>query len=374
MTVADPAAVDLLDNMLSIPSLCGEEDEVAELLLASIRDAGFAAHRDEVGNVVGEFGNPQSSRSVLILGHMDTVAGRIAVEHRDGALYGRGAVDAKGPLATAIVAASRVSAERDINLRVTVVGAVQEEGPSAGARHLASSAAPDFLIIAEPSGWDAIVLGYKGSLRFTVTISQPSAHTAGHEPTAPERALAFWNDLAFWCETAVGLDERPPQDVAARSRLPKSASRRPSTGTFNRLTATLISFDSHSDGLHDRASLHIGLRLPPGIDVNAARRLVQGLLPDAEFAFNPGEPAVRAAKTTPLVAGFLRAIRTEGGQPRFKVKTGTSDMNVVGPVWGCPMVAYGPGDSNLDHTPHEHIKLDEYLRAIRVLTHVLEDL
>jgi len=49
------------------------------------------------------------------------------------------------------------------------------------------------------------------------------------------------------------------------------------------------------------------------------------------------------------------------------LKTGTSDMNVVGPAWGCPLLAYGPGDSGLDHTPDEHIEIAEYLRAIDVL-------
>jgi LysW-gamma-L-lysine carboxypeptidase len=68
------------------------------------------------------------------------------------------------------------------------------------------------------------------------------------------------------------------------------------------------------------------------------------------------------------------AIRAEGGQPAFVHKTGTSDMNIVGRVWNCPMVAYGPGDSALDHTPDEHIDLNEYLRAVRVLTRALERL
>jgi LysW-gamma-L-lysine carboxypeptidase len=49
-------------------------------------------------------------------------------------------------------------------------------------------------------------------------------------------------------------------------------------------------------------------------------------------------------------------------------------MNVVGPHWNCPLVTYGPGDSNLDHTPHEHIDLREYDAAIDVLTRVLESL
>jgi len=70
----------------------------------------------------------------------------------------------------------------------------------------------------------------------------------------------------------------------------------------------------------------------------------------------------------------LRAIRTEGGRPRFKLKTGTSNMNVVGPAWGCPIVAYGPGDSSLDHTPEEHIEIKEFRRGINVLTQALQTL
>ncbi|MEJ2737953.1 MAG: M20/M25/M40 family metallo-hydrolase [Anaerolineae bacterium] len=71
---------------------------------------------------------------------------------------------------------------------------------------------------------------------------------------------------------------------------------------------------------------------------------------------------------------MLRAIRAEGGRPRFKLKTGTSDMNIVGPAWGCPIIAYGPGDSSLDHTPYEHIEIEEYLRAIDVVEGALQTL
>jgi len=49
-------------------------------------------------------------------------------------------------------------------------------------------------------------------------------------------------------------------------------------------------------------------------------------------------------------------------------------MNVVGPAWRCPILAYGPGDSSLDHTPEEHVELAEYLRAINVLELALQHL
>jgi [amino group carrier protein]-lysine/ornithine hydrolase len=49
-------------------------------------------------------------------------------------------------------------------------------------------------------------------------------------------------------------------------------------------------------------------------------------------------------------------------------------MNVVAPLWGCPIVAYGPGDSTLDHTPTERLEIKEYLDAVKVLRDALERL
>jgi LysW-gamma-L-lysine carboxypeptidase len=358
----DDAAVDLLEEMLCIPSLCGQENEIASLLLAVLERAGFDAARDEVGNVIGTADQSAPARTLMFLGHMDTVPGKISVRFHEGKLYGRGSVDAKGPLAAALVAAIR-AAERT-RLRLTFVGAVQEEGPSLGARHLATSASPDYLVICEPSGWDAVVMGYKGSQRFTVEVGREPTHTAHPDPTAPERLVAFWNRLVTWCEEKTGPAAKP-----ARRSQPQE---------FDRMSPTLISMHSENDGRSDTARMHISLRLPPGVTVEAARDGVRSLVAkdgaDWDVTFSPGEEAIRGEKGSALVSGFLRAIRNENGTPRFKVKTGTSDMNVVGPVWHCPMLAYGPGDSHLDHTRDEHIEIDEYLRGIRVLTRVLEEL
>lgn len=71
---------------------------------------------------------------------------------------------------------------------------------------------------------------------------------------------------------------------------------------------------------------------------------------------------------------MLAAIRSAGAQPGFVLKGGTSDMNVVGARWTCPIIAYGPGDSALDHTPHERIALDEYAQAVAVLRAYIEGL
>jgi LysW-gamma-L-lysine carboxypeptidase len=115
------------------------------------------------------------------------------------------------------------------------------------------------------------------------------------------------------------------------------------------------------------------LRLPLGLDTEALKEAIGDLAGEAKLTFYAEEAPFRAAKNTPLARAFLAAIREHGGQPRFVLKSGTSDMNVVGPIWGCPIVAYGPGDSSLDHTPHEHLSLTEYGKAIKVLECVLRE-
>ncbi|MGH2409287.1 MAG: M20/M25/M40 family metallo-hydrolase, partial [Chloroflexota bacterium] len=76
----------------------------------------------------------------------------------------------------------------------------------------------------------------------------------------------------------------------------------------------------------------------------------------------------------PLARAMLAAIRAWGGQPRFAVKTGTSDLNVVAEPWTCPLLAYGPGDAALDHTPNEHIDLTEFDRSVAILRTALAEL
>ena len=56
----------------------------------------------------------------------------------------------------------------------------------------------------------------------------------------------------------------------------------------------------------------------------------------AQVSFSGREAAVRRDKSNPLVRSFLRSIRDLKGRPKFKLKTGTADMNVVAPYWEVP--------------------------------------
>src|SRR5712692_9791077 len=99
MTLTKSDFDSLLSGLLEAYSPSHEEQQASEYLARWKRSAGFdQVFVDEAGNAVGILGD--GSQEIVLLGHIDTVPGYITVEARDGKLYGRGSVDAKGPLAT----------------------------------------------------------------------------------------------------------------------------------------------------------------------------------------------------------------------------------------------------------------------------------
>ena len=351
-------AVALLEGLVRTPSPSGQERPASEFLVSWMAGHGMEAFVDEVGNAVGTKGHGE--KEILLLGHIDTFPGNPPVRREGDLLYGRGSVDAKGPLSAFAMAAASVTPPE--GWRVTVVGAVEEEAAtSKGARHVLAQRpmGPVVCVIGEPSRWDRITLGYKGRLLLDLHLRAPFSHSAGIGVLPPERAVGLWQQVV---------------DHAGRF----NEGRRKA---FDQLMPSLRRIVTSDEGAYGVAEMTMGFRLPPDLPPEALEADLRRLLSPEEddvaisLAFRGHERAYRAARNTPLVRAFLSAIRAEGGNPRFVVKTGTSDMNVVGPHWpDTAIVAYGPGDSSLDHTPGEHTHLSEYLRAIGVLRRALTNI
>jgi LysW-gamma-L-lysine carboxypeptidase len=344
----------LLTELVRIHSPSGQERRAVMHLVDWFSRHGFAAHRDAAGNAVGVLDGPANGsrvRELVLLGHIDTVHGFPSVAIRDGKLYGRGAVDAKGPLAAFATAAALVGPRP--GWRIVVAGAVEEEIiTSRGAHHLTSRRRPDLVVIGEPTGWQRVALGYKGRLLADVTLQRRMSHTAGRAASAAEIAFAYWERVGGRiAELNAGRDK-----------------------AWDQVQAQLRGFASSDDGLIDTAELRLGFRLPLHVTPDQMQALLLGADEQAIIRFSGEERAFRSEKNTALVRAFLAAIRAHGGEPNFVLKTGTSDMNIVGPVWACPILAYGPGDSTLDHTPEEHVSLAEWRQGVTVLAQVLRDL
>ncbi|MBI5927805.1 MAG: [LysW]-lysine hydrolase [Chloroflexi bacterium] len=343
---------ELLVELVSRYSPSRQETPAVEYLVGWMQAHGFEAHIDEVGNAFGRRGSADAPHTLMLLGHIDTVPGEIPVRIENGLLYGRGSVDAKGSLC-AFTDATALATIPD-GWQIIVVGAVEEEvATSKGAHYIRDHFCPDLCIIGEPSGADRITLGYKGRLLVDFSLTRPLAHTARPEPSVGAIGAAFWSDVLDWC----------------------AAQNEGHTAHFEQVMPHLRSINTESDGFQDTVRLTVGFRLPPHHTPTGVFAEISPFAPpDAVLHHYSMEQAYQGDKNNALVRGMLSAIRGQGGRPAFVLKTGTSDMNVVGTKWNCPIMAYGPGDSNLDHTPNEHLPIAEYDKAVAVLQYLIEHL
>ncbi|MFB6089793.1 MAG: [LysW]-lysine hydrolase [Halobellus sp.] len=330
----------LLADLVSIPSPSGQEGAAAERLKAFFEAHDREVWIDEVGNV-----RAPADDSVLLTSHVDTVPGDVPVKIENGVLWGRGSVDATGPLAAMAVAA--------VETGVSFVGVVQEETSSTGAWHLVEDRqAPEAVINGEPSGWDGITLGYRGFLSGTYVSTSELGHSSRPEDNAIQSAVNWWSSVADFFDA----DE--------------------SDGVFDTVTTKPVSFDGGptEDGLAVEATVDVQFRVPPKFTIDDIREVAEGELARGSVHWEKPIPPVMTSPRTEVGRAFRVAIREAGGKPRLLRKTGTSDMNIYAGSWDCPMATYGPGDSDLDHAPNEHLDLAEYDSSIDVLVDVCERL
>ncbi len=302
------------------------------------------AWRDEAGNCLASRG--EGEKELLLLGHLDTVPGGPKAEVRGDVLYGRGSVDAKGPLCAFAVAGGKVPLSE--GWRITLAGVVGEEAGSRGMRYLLKSrrkeAPPAGCLVGEPSGLSGITLGYRGRCLLRLWDEDTGAHRSG-DPGPQTRVLQAAAAILAWVEK---------QDF-------------PEKTVIHRPSGAVLSMKGGEDkGRFGEIFLDIRLPLEadPGewgkimLDMGTSRGI------SGEIAEALG--AHMTTKTDPLVRALRVALRRQGYEPKLLAKGGTADLNHAA-VWNCPLGAYGPGDSRLDHTGNEHISLEEYVRSVEIL-------
>ena len=359
--------VSLLMKMLELYSPSGQESNISEFLASEMKRLGFEVARDEVGNVEGRLG--QGSPKFLLCGHMDTVEGKLEVRRRGKVIFGRGAVDAKSPLAAMICAAIGAHSA-GLNGSITVLAVVDEEGKSRGMKHFLSHTRDryDYAIFGEPSGAYAVTVGYKGRLVLKVLLRTSPGHASA--PQLFENAVYVASDLvselrslnAKWGE---GADQ---------SDLFQSPT----------LSVTGIKGGMQDNTIPSECELVTDIRVPPSKTLEGIKdELIEAVgrvasknpkaEVDSRFA-DENEPFLEKPDSA-LAKAFVESIKEiKGREGRLSRKTGTGDINDFVKKFPISAVVYGPGNSKLDHTPLENISVEELLDSIRIIGSVLRKL
>jgi len=340
---AGPTAARLLLDLVSVYTPPGEEHRALPVIEEWASRLGLEAGVDRHGNIVvapPEWGG--ALPVALLASHVDTVPGMLEARLDGGVVWGRGAVDAKGPLAAMIVGLALAAGELECSAAAAAL--LGEERDSRGAwALLASGETPPFIVIGEPTGGDGVAVGYRGSLRLTLECRGEEGHAASVEGGAAWELVELLHELRgdgdpgalTMLRAGEAWNVVPPQATAVLDK---------------RYTG------SGADGLAAAArACSKALSRPCGC------RRMSLMAP------------VRVPLSAPVPRSLVAALRGEGVKPRVTVKHGTSDMNIL--YWGSRSIAaYGPGDPRLAHTRGERVSVEELGRAARVYAATLKSL
>ncbi len=353
-------AIRFLTNLLGIYSPSGKEQDIANFLALEMKKMGYQVGIDAIGNVIGVVGDGEPT--ILLCGHMDTVAGYLPLRVEEGKIYARGAVDAKGPLAAMVMAAAELAREPAFKGKgkILIASVVEEEATSRGVKHLITQGIKaDYAMFGEPSGAENITVGYKGQIQLEIRCRTETGHasTPWLYENALEKAYEIW------------------QQIKNASAYP---SLDPSESPFNALTVCLVKITGGraTSVVPFEAEMNIDIRVPIQFTTAQVFEQIRKIIAKYQAA-NP-KVVVKATvldtvepfevnKSSPLVHLLSSSVRKVLNKPATLIrKTGTGDMNILGHAMNLPIVTYGPGDSHLDHTVEEHIDIAEYLASIEV--------
>ena len=168
---------------IQTPSHDGIE-EMRKYLVETLADAGHEATVDEAGNVLASRGagaasgaGDDSNATHLVLNtHIDTVPPHVPYKSDPDAdvVWGRGACDAKAPLAALLAAFLRAEVG---NGTLTLAITPDEETLQTGAGHVKETLTADGYVVGEPTELD-VCTAARGQFEGTVTIRGESAHAS----------------------------------------------------------------------------------------------------------------------------------------------------------------------------------------------------
>ncbi len=372
------ALVDFAQQLIRIPSLPGQEHDVAQVITREMFNLAYdEVWVDQAGNVIGKI-NGGPGPVIMLNGHMDHVDSGPAADWPyppfeglivGDELWGRAAVDMKGPLACMIYA---VSLFKQLGLTppgdILMTVAVMEEIGGLGTQYLASQLGAQAAICGEPSR-NVLRRGHRGRVGLVVTFKGRSAHAS-----APSLAInPHYGAAAFLSQL--------PTLVMAHDEALGAATLAPTLYATDQTSANVIPSEVY---------LTLDYRNVPGESQEAIVAQIQGLLNvclaeeglrDIEaraevvaaemttytgmsklfpsvfppFLLPDNNPLVQAAQTA-----LKEVLGRNDGVDVWRFATDGGHLMAA----GIPTIGFGPGDERLAHTNQERISLPQMGEAM----------
>lgn len=328
---------ELTRQLVDIESVTPNEGEVCTFLEAKLSDLaarfGGTVERMPVepgrDNLLVQFGHPE----VVLSTHMDTVPPFFPSREDEGHIWGRGACDTKGIIASMVVASEALLGEGVRNFGLLFV--VGEEKNSAGA-HLAARnpRGSKYIINGEPTE-NKLALGSKGALRYEFRATGRMAHSA-----YPELGVSAIDKLLNALERLRNVS-LPSHPVLGPSTL--------NIGTIRGGRAPNV--------IPDEATAEIFIRVVE--DVTELKKQIEAA----------AQPDVEAVEVLFIPALHLQSL--DGFDTT--VVAFTTDIPAFDGAWGKPLLI-GPGSIHVAHTSEERVPKRELVEAVNLYKQLVKRL
>lgn len=391
-----PDIVDALQQLVRIPSQTGFEGQAQDAMASLMRRHGLEVdvwepdpavlepHSESITvgsgfanrpNVVGACRGRGNGRSLILNGHIDTVAvgdptawnfSGLGGETADGRLYGRGACDMKGGLVANLFALralrhAGLTPAADVFVQSTIA---EEDGGAGALAAVLRGYVADGALISEPTNL-AIVPAQGGSLMFRLQVPGLSAHACVRdEGVSAVEKFAYIHHGLLDFEARRNADITHPLYAGMRNKAPINigtviAGSWPSSVPESLVAEGRAGLVPGEDLTTFKAELAAEVAALAAADdwLRNHPPLVTWL--DGQFA--PAGISV----DSPLVTVLTRAwMMTTSSHPRIEAVTYGADMRHFVITGGMPCVMFGAGDVRLAHAPNESIPLGDLFTAI----------
>jgi len=280
---------------------------------------------------------------ILLASHVDTVPGYIEPKIENEVIYGRGAVDAKGPLISMIIAAWLLNEK---GIKVMVSGLADEESTSIGAKELTlKNFNFKHIIVGEPSNGTDIVVEYRGSIQLDIMCE-----------STPEHSSSAKSNLIVDISKKIIEVYKQPENYDKPSIVP-----------------TIIRAGESYNVTPAKLYLHFDVRYAINNKRDDLINEIKDKLQECGLKIVDETPPVKVSINNPVVKSLTRALLKQNIKPRLVRKAGTSDMNILQKIT-TSIATYGPGNSMLEHTNQEKITLDEIYIGVKTYMLAIEEL
>ena len=389
-------AVELLRNMISIPSVTGDEAAIQKYLASYMADIDLDVDMWETDwdelkkhpgyrpvqrgyegrpNLVATLKGAGGGRSLLLNGHTDVIpvgqgwsedpwSGAI----RDGRIYGRGSADMKSGVASHIVAVELIKAaglklKGDVLINVVVDEEVSGHGTL-----------------------DTVIRGYRADAGISGETSDLAV-----QPACIGR---IWFEISIAGKPA-GIQKRyqgvsgidlgnkivkAVQELEARRVATVSHPLYPNALDSLPCMIGVFAAGNYPSAFPDSCLLKGSIGTVPGEDHQGVKQslvdqVARAAASDSWMKDHP--PVVRFVgydaqaseipRDHPIVQTVVNSLRQVGRDPQISGRQGAADTRFLNEYANTPTVIFGPGSTSIMHATDEYVSIDDYITAIKVV-------